>query len=592
MVRFRNIVKVIFLMATTLVGQNGIDKPIFSEALKMIPQESIYVQYNTGLLFTGEYLQYKLYSFNNDTRKFSDLSKIAYVALVGKDGTAIIKQKIHLTSGTGYGDFFVPTSIPTGSYKIIGYTEWMKNFETKHFFQSDIHIINPYQTTPKSYLESITDSSKSTLPKIIKNKPTNVNDTTAENSGVEVVLNKLNAAKREKLSVHISALNEIALKGNYGISIRKIDSVCLPIQRTSKDFYAGFLERRTAKITLDSESINLPELRGEIISGTIIEKSSGRPVKNQNISLSLPGDDFLFKIATSNDEGRFRFNIEEEYVNIKASLQVLSNTWENYKITIDGHQFGYEGIGFSDFVVSKQIKKYILERSVQNQIENAYREIKLDSIKPSSHEKPFYRKYTTVYNLDDFTRFNSLQETIIEVVNQVSIRKMDNGDQVFEIRPEVGLTDTNLKPMVFVDGLFIKRHQDFMDYGAKKIKSISFSRGKYFLGAQLFQGVIFFETLKGDFHNEFYAPYIINVDMFKPQPRKVYYTQNYSENKSQKRVPDFRHQLLWQPNLDLSNGDNEIVFYTSDIIGKYELILEGFTSNGKPVSVKKQFIVR
>nr|WP_299068504.1 hypothetical protein [uncultured Allomuricauda sp.] len=590
--KFKNIAKIVFLIATTVVAQSGTDKPNFSEALEVIPQESVYVQYNTGLLFAGEYLKYKLYNFNNDTKKISGLSKIAYVALIGRDGTVIAKQKIRLTFGTGYGDFFIPTSVSTGSYKIVGYTEWMKNFGIKHFFQSDIHIINPYQTTPKSHLKQSIDSSQSTTHEIVNAKHKNGVTSMFEGDLVKVELNKKDFKKRERININISTLNEIVSKGTYGISVRKIDSICMPMQRTSKDFYADFQNGSTTKIALEDSNINLPELRGEIISGVIKEKSSGRPVKNQKISISLPGNDFLFKIATSTDEGKFWFNISEEYANMRAAIQVLSDNWENYEITIDDHQMDYDGLSFGNFVISKEIENFILERSVQNQIENVYREIKTDSIKQASHKEPFYRKYTTVYNLDDFTRFSNLQETIIEVVNQVSIRKLNNKGRVFEIRPEEGLTDTNLQPMVFVDGLFMKRHEDFMDYSAKKIKTISFSRGKYFLGTQLFQGVISFETIGGDFYNDFYAPYIIDVDLFKPQPQKEYHTQDYSGNKLQKRIPDFRHQLLWEPNLDLSDEDKELVFYASDVVGNYELVLEGFTSIGKPVSVKKSFVVR
>ena len=336
---------------------------------------------------------------------------------------------------------------------------------------------------------------------------------------------------------------------------------------------------------------DLPELRGEVVSGTILDKESQQPVENIRISLSLPGDQYLFNVATSNSEGKFRFIVNREYDNTKAALQVLSQDWDRYQINMDEYGKEYENLEFAGFKLSKSMKDYILRKSIHNQIENVYREARSDSMVPAQHVTPFYRNFTEVYNLDDYTRFNSIPETIIEVVDQVSIRKLDDVERVFEVRPKEGFTDLSLLPIVFVDGLFIRKHEDIMGYSAKKIKSIKFSRDKILLGSQMFQGVVSLETIEGDFYSDFYTPHIVSLDLFKPQPRKQYHVQEYNGSMNQERIPDFRHQLFWEPNLDLSGGSKEITFYTSDVPGVYELVLEGFTSNGNPVSVKEKLVV-
>ena len=45
----------------------------------------------------------------------------------------------------GQGDFFLPADVVSGNYKIIAYTQWMKNGIDQHYFQSNIVIINPMQ---------------------------------------------------------------------------------------------------------------------------------------------------------------------------------------------------------------------------------------------------------------------------------------------------------------------------------------------------------------------------------------------------------------------------------------------------------------
>lgn len=557
-----------------------------------IPQESVYLHYNESFLFSGEHLLYKFYSLDNVNRKLSRISKIGYVALVDKQGSIVFTHKVRLTGGAGYGNFFVPTSVPTGSYRLLGYSEWMKNFGKEHFFQSDIHIVNPYQTTPDSYLEQPIDSLQPTVSKKSTVAPLNTNFSEVNSAFVNITMDKTTAAKRERVVLNVSGVGETANKGNYAISVRKIDSFSAPTQITSGMFYKELLKKGSTKIKIKGNSSKIPELRGETITGVIRNKETKLPVKDLRVSFSLPGDRYLFKVATSDSEGRFRFILDREYDNATAAIQVLSNDWDLYEINMDEEKINSEGMEFTDFVLTKEMKDYMLEKSIQNQIENAYQEVKADSIVPASHVQPFYRKFATVYDLDDYTRFNSIQETIVEVVDQVAVRKLDDGNRVFEVRPEIGYTDASLLPMVFVDGLFIKKHEDFMDFSAKKVKTISFSRDKVILGSQLFQGIVSFKTIEGSFYNEFYTPHIVNVELFKPQAKKEYFTQEYAEDGNQDRVPDFRHQLLWVPKLDISKGKKEIIFHTSDVPGDYELVLEGFTSTGKPVSVKKKIVVR
>lgn len=56
-------------------------------------------------------------------------------------------------------------------------------------------------------------------------------------------------------------------------------------------------------------------------------------------------------------------------------------------------------------------------------------------------------------------------------------------------------------------------------------------------------------------------------------------------------IPDCRYQLLWEPNIRLREPVRYFDFYTSQVPGRYEVVLEGFTSYGKPISLKAYFEV-
>ena len=46
-----------------------------------------------------------------------------------------------------------------------------------------------------------------------------------------------------------------------------------------------------------------------------------------------------------------------------------------------------------------------------------------------------------------------------------------------------------------------------------------------------------------------------------------------------------------ESDFDLIQEESNIVFYTSDNLGEYKICLEGFTKDGKPISIREKFNV-
>jgi hypothetical protein len=74
--------------------------------------------------------------------------------------------------------------------------------------------------------------------------------------------------------------------------------------------------------------------------------------------------------------------------------------------------------------------------------------------------------------------------------------------------------------------------------------------------------------------------------------KKSYNFPSYNAVNTNKR-PDQRDQLYWDPNFTIS-GDNKsiIEFYTSDVTGLFEIVVEGYRGNGEPVSMVMSFMVK
>ncbi len=582
-------IKIIIMKKTLFILIIFLNFSYLTFSQENISQERIFVHHNTSFLVTGEYLYYKVYCLNNETNNLSKFSKIAYVELINSEKKQVFKHKIQLQYGMGQGDFFVPASLPSGNYKLIAYTQWMRNMDLANFYQNDISIINPFQENPKSLLKAdISVSNDSVFSSKKSTKPIEIQQTTS--NIIKLQLNSPYYSNRKKVTLKIKALKDPFSFGNYSISVRKIDKLQIPDKSTATS-YINTSVQKTSNLTVDKTIWYLPELRGELFDGKVISKETGKPINNIKVALSIPGKNYIFKIANTNKKGIYYFNIDKKYENENATIQILDKERDRYKLVSNNSSvINYETLKFYDFKISKKEKDLILNHSIANQIENAYSGKKLDSFTNIENISPFYFDKAKTYDLDDYTRFKTIKETFIEIIPEIYSRER-NGKFVFHVRIYGKEIETGLSPLVLIDGNLIQDQTELIDFNTFKIKSISVVEDMYMYGSKLFEGIISIHTFKGNYKNTLTNEAIKNIELSKPLALKKYFNQTYNDNTKLDRIPDFRRQLLWIPDLPLNNKEEIITFFTSDINGTYEICLEGFTVNGQPVSIKQVIVV-
>lgn len=572
---------VIFSILFSVV-MNGQQKEL---SLSELAQEKVFLHINTKSFFTGEQLYYKFYARSAASKRASGISKIGYIELVNQGGQSVFKHKIRLEQGAGDGEFFIDTDVPTGTYRIYAYTQWMLNIGVASFYKEWISITNPYQPLGKQFIDLSLDTIKvkeSDWADDIKNQD-------KASGQKEINFSNGNPKAREKVFVSGNIAEGTLLSGQYSVSITKADGFGNSLPLTAIDFSKNPFERNRKSAVADDNLMYLPELRGEILSGKIINKETKAPASREKLALSLPGQDYLFKLTTSNENGKFHFNINDSYSNTSAVVQHLSSNWADYEIVFDEIKVKYDSEQGNPLLFHPSASEQILNRSIHNQIENAYDAVKRDSISPATHVTPFYRKLERVYLLDDYKRFSTVKETMVEIVDQVTIKRLRNGVNTFIIKDKAGYVNPDILPMVFVDGLYLRDHEDFMDYNSKKIASIGYNRDRFFVGSQIYHGVLDIKTIEGNFADTFFKDHVKQIDLFEPLPSKRLYSPSYANTGAKedlKRVPDFRRQLLWLPDYNPKDAA-PISFYTSDLKGDFILSIEGFQDNGEPVSITK-----
>lgn len=546
--------------------------------------ETIFLHANATTFVSGETLLYKIHCLKSTDKTPSTISKIAYVELIDEAKKIVFKNKINLESSTGQAEYFIPTTVKTGKYKLIAYTQWMLNKLDSSFFETNITIINPYISDEKQNSNVIINTDPD---KFIKNiKSTNSNIIPPNN--IKLILNKNKFKNREIVSLNFKSDDNTITEGSFSLSVRKIEDLPFENQISAVDF-SFKQENNFVDLQNSKTKIYLPELRGEKLSGKLIAKNNTDKVENKTIAFSLPGKNFIFKIIRTDNTGSFQININQVDSNSEITIQLMDEDVNNYYIKLDEEAI----IDYTKLLITENyklppnFKEILINRSINSQIENAYYASKTDKIIIPKENPTFFHPLAKKYILDDYTRFNTLKETIKEVTTEVYYKQIDNKSFLHVNDPNVFPQQPDL-PLVLIDGLYLENQNELFEYNMKNVFKIEIITGRYFLGSKFFNGLISFTTFNNAFKSSQSGSSIIKSTIQRPQPKKTYYKVNYSDLNINKRIPDFRNQLIWNPEVDLRNINT---FYTSDVSGTFEIKLEGFAKNGTPVSLIETFEV-
>lgn len=540
--------------------------------------ETIFLHTNATTFVTGETLFYGVNCLNPFSLSKSEISKIAYVTLIDPDKKVIFEHKLFLENAAGNSDFFINPSLPSGNYALVGYTKWTLNKTQMRSFIVNISIINPFETQPSKH---VSVQEIDVEPVLIQNKQS------VKNEKVTLNTNGINFKKRQEVTLKITAVNPEFAIGSYSVSIRKTDG--LPtIEKLSTVEFAS--QNKDIPVLFVEKSI-LPDYRGEIFSGTVFDMKTGTTIDKVSVALSILGKNFIFKVVKTNEAGKFYFYIDKKYTNTELIVQVFDENRNAYKIVLDKPLSYQLDEVPTKLVLSKNIQKDLVERSISSQIENVYFAKKRDSLSQILESKPFFGSIAKQYVLNDFNRFPTIAETITEVLKEVHFEKLKKAPNisVVDYDPKVNIEE---KPIVLVDGLLLQDLKKLFDFEANKIEKVNVFNQGYFYGNSIFSGIVSFTTKARDYIHGIKGSFFLEKTIDRPRATKIYFKQKYTNDNKNERIPDFRNQLLWEPAIEKIDVDTAISFFTSDLEGEYKIVFEGFSAKGSPVYETSFFTVQ
>jgi len=439
----------------------------------------------------------------------------------------------------------------------------------------------------------------------------------ARQINIDLITNKKIYAPREKVNIDITqALGSRPVKSNFSVSVFKADSLQMMDDDIATYLYltselkgrvenAEWYLNNASQEALDNLMLThgwrrfkwedvlapqqkdfkyLPEIQGPIISGKLFNSTSKAPLADKQAYLSIPGRRTVFYTATSNNRGEINFFTKKHYGPAEIIAQPDLLTDSLIKIEIE-QPFSSKVAPVEESRFNYKVDTRILtERSIAMQVNNAYYTKYLNKEQlPSIDSAAFFTLPDKVYKLDDYVRFTTMEEVLREYVPEVSvaIRKKSYHLKVFD---PVLKSFYSAAPLILIDGVPVFDSGDaIIKFDPLKVQSLEVVARSYLYGQNNFAGIVSFKTYKGDLAG-FELPKQAEVLDFEGlQYQREFYSPMYDgDSSASTHLPDYRTTLFWSAdNQTDSAGKSNLNFFTSDLPGKYRVVIQALSKEGE-----------
>jgi len=426
--------------------------------------------------------------------------------------------------------------------------------------------------------------------------------TTKSDESLIVKTDKNNYSPRSRVSVNIknSGLKNITVSVikecllNYKTQIGKTNRPDnIPVQALNKIAKNGVYVNDLLlcfnpfdDVLADAPNISfLPEMKGEIISGTILNIDNRQPVVNKAFILSFVSKYPTISFSRTDSLGKFEFianRFGEQEIVIQPFSRDPANL--NYKVNLDSeYSSEYKKRDIHPLYIESENIAEINKSIINMQVNALYSPFNSYPVTEKKEPNPvcFYGEPEISVLIDKFIELPTMEEIIIEIVPFTHISRRKGVVRIYISESESsGSRDKNLFCMV--DGVPIINHNNILKIDHMKVEKIDVVNLNYFIHDNSLGKIMSIITSDGDMGAfEFDTRFFRQVHK-SYSPTFLFNSPDYSvDSIRSSRIPDFRNLLYWNSEV-VFNDNNEagFSFYTSDETTNYAIIVEGINSEG------------
>lgn len=549
--------------------------------------EKITLNTDRDIYFAGEKIHFSADYLINGVKTNPLISNVIYVELINcAEKNPVVQEKYEILDFNSNGAIKIPKDIPSGNYVLRAYTQYQRNFGMLTFAYHFILILNVENNNNNNAFK-IGATAESDL--IVKQ----VNDDgipkaqKTETTDIQIETDKNRFVTRDNVNAHISVKNN----SMTDLPVVSVAVIKLGTKLENHNYiHKDFLAEQMNNVQTPSMKY-IPEIRSLTISGILLNKVTQQPVSDKNIFLSVPFNYPQLHVCKSREDGSFIFTLNNVQGINDIFLCPENAEDDDYEILIS-NPFESEIPNFGEipaFVDSSAIE-LINEMYLNAQISQRFHS------KPE--EKSLQRERKNTFNIDngksttllsDFVTLKNMEELFTEIVPTAKYRK--NREQysfaIFDSKGNI----TSENPLILLDKIPVFDANKIMGLDILLIEKVEVINRNYILGENTFNGVIMFTTKTKNFAGIEFPKSSIFIEYPTIQKSDDIDFSSGNNLPKDKRIPDFRTTLYWNPQVQMLQNGNEITFQTSDNKGIYDIIIKGFSTDGKPFYGRKQIVV-
>jgi len=329
-----------------------------------------------------------------------------------------------------------------------------------------------------------------------------------------------------------------------------------------------------------------------ILEGQVINKESNSSLSNSEVYLSKIGEFADIQPFLTKENGKFYFPLPLKSGLHDISLQIIDKDSVDIRFELKS-KFNKTGLFYplkALNLTSEKNREFIKHQWENYKIRNIYKQLNINNQSDSTlyrAESNFFNDPKLKVNIDDYVRLDSLDEYFHELISHVKIkyRKKQALMNVYNYDQHRLM---NQKPLFLYDGLIISNPTEILAKSPNEIERIEVVPYEYFYKSSHFYGIVHVISRNKTCEvsslpkntERYYLPLFISE------------IQKSDYQKPKNHQPDFRTDLLWEPNLILTkNNEINLEFISSDVKGEYELVLEGISEKGEPVVLKQIILI-
>ena len=532
--------------------------------------ERVYVSTDKDAYLAGELVWCSVFCTEASSGRLSGASAVAYIEISSSDGV-LTTGKVSMIAGRGAGAIQIPLTAPTGNYAVLGYTA--SEFGRKDL-QSDARLVSVYNTFSTDRVKGgVEVASGSGLPALYSGK-------TAGNISLAA---PVSAGRSSSFTFDLN--NHMQSGVTLSLSVSKEDGIHGPEPVSIADFLAKPCEDFSGE-PLDHE--------GETFRGRLFGNDADAVLKDYSLLavVAFPGyaeDVYAGKIAP---DGTVSFKTGNVHGNRDMVCEIIGqDDTRECRLVVESPFLNVRIPEIPSLILYKSQEDFLLQR---------HRAVR-STFKPDADTLYEYLpkrsslflpdKLCKRYHLDDFDRFPTIRETLIEITPDLRIRKGYDDRTQMQILMEGAVKDSrefSNNVLVLIDGVPVKDIDKLLEFDPMLLSDILVYPCSCSLGEMIFNGIVDFVTKQGDISSFKFDRNVVIVDW-----QGESYPVAYTCNDMPEGGDDLRHTLYWHPLIELEAGaGKEIKVRTPSYPGTFRIVAEGLSKDGRPVRSEAVLEVR